>query len=260
MRKRQFLVDSLKVSITDNSTTMGEMAAKTFLHAVQSSLQIKPEITVMFAAAPSQDSTLIALLQESSIQWERIHAVHMDEYVGLSAKDPRSFRHYLQEHIFKHKPFKSIDLISGEKKDAHEESNRYSRLLTTRGIDIVLLGIGENGHIAFNDPPDARFNDSSIVRVVQLSEASRNQQVHDGCFNSLNEVPRFAITVTIPTILSAKTLICVVPGERKAMAVQSTLEGTIDVNCPASILRTHDDASLFIDSSSASLLGRGIGD
>jgi glucosamine-6-phosphate deaminase len=260
MNHKQFMVDKLKVSISNDVITMGRMAAKTFSQAVQSLLLIKPEITVMFAAAPSQDSTLQALLQESSIPWERIHAVHMDEYVGLSYEDHRSFRHYLQERILKQLPFKSINLITGENPDAQDEAKRYSQILLSLGIDIVVLGVGENGHIAFNDPPDARFDDPSWVRVVQLSEASRKQQVHDGCFDVLEKVPRHAITVTIPAILSAQKLICVVPGSRKAKAIQTALEGPINEGCPASILRTHKDSSLFIDSSSAALLRKGFGD
>ena len=257
MSGKQFIIDKLKVTIADDSRTLGQRASEAIARDIISLLAHKPEITIMFAAAPSQNTTLEALLQDSTIPWQRVHALHMDEYVGLPSDDPRSFRYYLHEHLFQHASFKSLNLIGGELPDARKEATRYAQLIKSQGLDLVLLGIGENGHIAFNDPPEARFDDSELVRVVKLSEASRIQQVHDGCFESLEKVPQHAITVTIPAIMSAKTLHCVVPGNLKAKAVQSTLEGNLTEDCPASILRTHSDASLYIDLSSASLLHKG---
>jgi glucosamine-6-phosphate deaminase len=151
---------------------------------------------------------------------------------------------------------RAVHLINGQAADPQQECERYGALLSQRPIDLVCLGIGENGHLAFNDPPVADFSDPALVKVVELDEMCRLQQVHDGAFRSVEEVPRSALTLTIPALMSAGCLSAAVPGPAKAEAVRNALEGPLETRCPASILRTHPNAALFLDTASASLLGR----
>ena len=173
----------------------------------------------------------------------------MDEYIGLSSESPESFANYLNQHIFKKVPFKKVHLINGVNQ-LDKELERYTNLLSAAPIDIICLGIGENGHIAFNDPDVADFNDPKIVKAVTLDQQCRQQQVNDGCFTALNEVPKKAITLTIPTLMSANFLFCVVPGDSKREAVKNALFGPIGTACPASILRTHPSCKFFLDTES----------
>lgn len=207
----------------------------------------------MFAAAPSQDTTLASLVEED-VPWDKIIAFHMDEYIGITDDKPQSFRNYLKRSIFSKIPLKQVNYIKGDAKDPEEESIAYGKLLEEEPLDLIVLGVGENGHIAFNDPPKARFDDELPVRIIRLSEKSRIQQVNDGCFPKLEDVPYNAITVTIPVFLKATLLHCVVPNDRKAKAIKMMIEGPISESCPASILRTHNKAILYLDKESASLL------
>jgi glucosamine-6-phosphate deaminase len=178
----------------------------------------------------------------------------MDEYVGLRAERPQSFRHYLHTHLLEHidEP-QAVHLIQAEKDPVHECA-RYSKLLAEKPIDLVCMGIGENGHLAFNDPPVADFHDPQLVKIVELDESCRQQQVNDGCFPSIDAVPAHAITLTVPALVGARQVCCCTPGERKAKAVRDTLLGPITRECPASILREHAHAILHLDTASASLL------
>jgi len=247
-------VDLLTVNIASDTQAMGRIAAQKIAADIKAIAKKKPFVRMMFAAAPSQDTTLEALQKMNDIPWSQIIAFHMDEYVGIEKSQPQSFRNYLSKQLFDNKPFKEIHLIAGDAKDPQCEADRYEHLLREEPLDIVVLGIGENGHIAFNDPPDADFEDERFVRIITLSEKSRIQQVHDGCFEKLDSVPKTAITVTIPAFLNANILHCVVPNERKAEAVKQTLHGSISPSCPASVLRRHPQASLYLDTLSASLL------
>ncbi|MBO6001747.1 MAG: 6-phosphogluconolactonase, partial [Spirochaetales bacterium] len=188
--------------------------------------------------------------------WTRVNAFHMDEYVGISIDKPQSFRNYLNTHIFSRKPFKSVNLINADGPDAEKTASDYAKLLKSKGLDLIVLGIGETGHIAFNDPPDARFDEPKLAKVIELGEVSRMQQVHDGCFKTIDEVPKQAITVTIPAFVSASCLHCVVPGPTKSKAVKATLEGPVSEACPASVLRNHPNAHLYLDNDSAALLSK----
>lgn len=251
---RDLKFDKLSVRIFDTSEAMGNGAADSIAKDIRRIATEKGFVRMMFAAAPSQDTTLRALTGMSDIPWDKVVAFHMDEYVGISETCPQSFRNYLYKHVFSLIGCSSVHYIEGDAPDTALEVERYERLLREAPLDIVVLGIGENGHIAFNDPPEADFDDFRYVRIVKLSEKSRIQQVHDGCFEELCEVPRDAITVTIPAFRSAKILHCVVPNSRKARAVKQALIGPVDASCPASILRTHSDATLFLDSGSFSLM------
>ena len=209
---------------------------------------------MIFAAAPSQNEVLASLCEYNDIPWERVNAFHMDEYIGLDKDAKQGFGNFLKEHIFSKLNFKSVSYIYGQATDYDEECKRYTTLLKENKPDIVVMGIGENGHIAFNDPPVADFNDSKVVKVVELDEVCRNQQVHDGCFNSLSEVPKYAFSLTVPALMNGLYLFCIVPSETKAQAVYKTICGNIDTLCPASILRKHDNAILYLDNNSSKLL------
>ena len=246
--------DRLTVKIYPSRDEMGSAAAKEIKEGIVSLLKEKREINMIFAAAPSQNEVLASLCADGDIEWGRINAFHMDEYIGLSADAPQAFGNFMRRHLFGLVPFKSVNYIDVTAVDPHAESERYSALLEKYPPDIVVMGIGENGHIAFNDPPVADFNDKVKVKAVELDSICRNQQVNDGCFERLSDVPTHALTLTIPTLVSATRLFCIVPAKTKAAAVRETLMGRIDEHCPASILRTHGNATLYLDPDSASLI------
>lgn len=250
----RFKKDKLNVVIADTAQEMGKIAAEAIASDLRNIVKEKGYARVMFAAAPSQDTTLAALIEKKDIPWDKIIAFHMDEYIGITDDKPQSFRNYLKRSIFSKVPLQQINYIKGDAKDPEEESLEYGELLEKEPLDLIVLGVGENGHIAFNDPPEARFDDEQPVRIIKLSSKSRKQQVNDGCFSKLDDVPSTAITVTIPVFLKASYLHCVVPNSRKAEAIKMVVEGPISESCPASVLRTHDKAILYLDKESASLL------
>lgn len=252
--KRDYFVDKLRVKIFENRTLMGEDAAKDIKDKIKELLSKKAEINMIFAAAPSQNDVLASLVADKSIEWNRVNAYHMDEYIGLDKDAPQGFGNFLKEHIFGLVPFKSVNYIDISAVDPEREADRYAMLLAENPTDIVVMGIGENGHIAFNDPPVADFNDNRLVKPVKLDEICRNQQVNDGCFKHIDEVPTHAMTLTVPALMSAPYQFCIVPAPTKAKAVYETLNGNIDEHCPASILRTKENAVLYLDADSAKLL------
>lgn len=247
------MAGKLPVRIYDTRRNMGEAAAADVAACIRKLLAVKQEIYMIFAAAPSQNEFLAALAAAPGIEWGRIHALHMDEYVGLPADAPQGFGNFLRAAIFDKVPFASVDYI-GTESDPEETCRRYAALLQGIQVDIVCMGIGENGHIAFNDPPVADFNDPLTVKKVALDETCRLQQVHDGCFARIEEVPRYAVTLTVPTMFHARYIFCIVPAPTKANAVRATVCGPISEQCPASILRTHEHAILYTDSDSAAAL------
>lgn len=249
-----FKKDKLTVNVYDSRSEMGKAAAKDIKDRIVDLLKNKNEINMIFAAAPSQNEVLAALAEDKEIEWGRINAYHMDEYIGLPAKAPQAFGNFLRDHLFGLVPFKSVNYIDITATDPEKESERYGKLLSDNPTDIVVMGIGENGHIAFNDPPVADFCDKFKVKPVKLDEVCRNQQVNDGCFEKLSDVPTHALTLTVPTLVSAPYLFCIVPAKTKAWAVKETLNGTVDEHCPATVLRTHESAVLYLDPDSASML------
>ena len=251
---KAFEKDKLKVEIYDTRAEMGNAAARDIKAKIAQLLAEKREINMIFAAAPSQNEVLAALADDGQIEWNRVNAYHMDEYIGLSADAPQGFGNFLKAHIFGRAPFKSVHYIDCTASDPEKEAARYEKLLGDNPPDVVVMGIGENGHIAFNDPPVADFKDARGAKVVKLDEVCRNQQVHDGCFARLEEVPKYAITLTVPTLVSAPWLFCIVPAKTKANAVKECLTGEIGEHCPASILRLQENAVLYLDKDSASLL------
>ena len=251
---KTFLKDKLTVEIFETRKQMGEKAANDIAKKFNELIDIKGEINVIWAAAPSQNDVLKALTLNKDIKWNKINAFHMDEYIGLSKDAPQGFGNFLKDHIFGLVPFKSVNYIDVSATDAEKEADRYAEVLSKQKIDVVVLGIGENGHIAFNDPPVADFNDKKAVKPVKLDEVCRQQQVNDGCFKSINDVPTHAITLTVPTLFNADYLFCIVPAPTKANAVYETINGTIDEHCPATVLRLHDNAKLYLDNESSKLL------
>lgn len=249
---KEFYKDKLRVLVASGRDAMGIAAAADIRAAILALLSQKDRVRVIFAAAPSQNEVLAHLAAYSDIDWSRIDGFHMDEYVGLPEElADQSFGSYLKEHIFGKVPFGSVNLIDATAADKKAECARYARLLAEKPVDIVVLGIGENGHIAFNDPPVADFQDPESVKIVELDDKCRNQQVHDGCFSALALVPTHAITLTCTALTAGAKMFCVVPGPTKAWAVRQTLEGEIGEHCPASILRRHCGAVLYLDRDSA---------
>ena len=246
--------DNLVVEIYENRTLMGEAAARDIKAKIAELLSQKQEINMIFAAAPSQNDVLKSLVEDKGIEWNRVNAYHMDEYIGLDKDAPQGFGNFLKNHIFGLVPFKSVNYIDITATDPEKEAERYGKLLEENPTDIVIMGIGENGHIAFNDPPVADFKDKRTVKPVKLDEVCRQQQVNDGCFESIDKVPTHAMTLTVPTLVRAPYLFCIVPASTKAKAVYETLNGSIDEHCPASVLRTHDNAKLYLDDQSSKLL------
>lgn len=248
---RNFKKDNLEVFIYPDRDALGFNAAENVSKKIEEILKKKSEIRIVFAAAPSQNEFLKYLLQKENIDWSKITAFHMDEYIGLREDSDQLFSKYLKDHFFDKIKFKKINYINPQNENVISECKRYSDLISENPIDIVFMGIGENGHIAFNDPPVADFDDPEIVKIVELDEACKQQQVNDGCFKNINEVPKQAFTLTIPALMSAEFLSVVVPGKNKAEAVKKTLTGKIIEDCPASILRKHENAILYLDPDSA---------
>lgn len=246
---KQMTSGKLIVKIYPSRKEMGAGAAVEAAAAIRQVIESKGSCNIIFAAAPSQNEFLASLIQQE-INWNLCNAFHMDEYIGLSPEAPQGFGNFLKRAIFDKVPFQNIYLISdyGSSTTAAE---KYSELLKENPPDVVCMGIGENGHIAFNDPHVAHFDDAELIKVVELDEKCRLQQVNDGCFASLSEVPTHALTLTIPVLTSVKHLFCMVPGELKAEAVKATVTGEIREMLPASILRIHNNATLYLDIDSA---------
>lgn len=247
---RQFKKDKLNVKVMKNRTEMGKVAAADIRECMLYLLSKKEEINMIFAAAPSQNDVLASLVEYTDIPWERVNGFHMDEYIGLPKNAPQAFGNFLVEHIFSKVPFKSVNLIDSSL-TKEEAIASYTALLKKYPTDIVVMGIGENGHIAFNDPPVADFNDAMTVKAVELDLICRNQQVHDGCFEKLSDVPTHALTLTCPTLASAPYQFCVVPAPTKAEAAYHMLNDEISEKCPATVLRRCDAATLYLDGDSS---------
>ncbi len=249
-------VGSLNVKGFPTRNTMGNAAAAAVAERLKQLLNEQEQVNVVFAAAPSQNEFIASLIQTEGIDWQRVNAFHMDEYIGLPAHAPQRFGNFLKEGIFSKIPLGSIHYLDGSNPDPEAEATRYAELLARYPLDIVCMGIGENSHIAFNDPHVADFEDKYDVKIVDLDMACRQQQVNDGCFAVLDEVPTHALTLTIPAMMAARYIYCMVPGLNKAVAVKHTLTSDITPQYPSTILRKHPNAELYIDADSASLLDK----
>jgi glucosamine-6-phosphate deaminase len=247
-----FSAGLLKGWINNSRESLGSIAASEVVRYIEEVALRQREVRIVFAAAPSQNEFL-AKLVTYDLPWHHIEAFHMDEYIGLPPGAPQLFRSYLTRHLFDHVRCPRVHFMNSAARDPEQECDRYARLVSERPIDLVCMGIGENGHIAFNDPPVADFHDTRVVKVVELDAACRQQQVNDGCFAAIEEVPTHAMTMTVPALMSGRRLSIVVPGELKAEAVRKTLQDEISTACPATIVRTHGDATLYLDTHSAQL-------
>ncbi|WP_198680007.1 6-phosphogluconolactonase [Aureibaculum luteum] len=234
------------IHVFPNKTATGVAAGKAIETCIVKLQSTQTSVRIIFAAAPSQDSMLAYITNSKLIDWNKVTAFNMDEYIGLEPDSPELFSSYLNKNLFSKISVKNKNTINVHN-GISNELKRYTDLLLDASIDIVCLGIGENGHIAFNDPPVADFNDSETIKVVKLDRACRVQQVNDGCFDSIQSVPEKAITLTIPTLLKGKHLFCVVNGLNKSNAVKDTLTGPITTSCPASILTTHANCKFYFD-------------
>ena len=228
---------------------MGDAAARDVADALRDALTRQHDVRMVFAAAPSQAQMLAALCSAPGIDWTRVTVFHMDEYIGLSPEAPERFAKWLDDNLFERLPFAQVHRLVPEP-DPAAAAETYARLLAAAPIDFVCLGIGVNGHIAFNDPPVADFADPLDVKVVTLDDQCRQQQVDDDCFARFDDVPERAITLTVPRLMRAGRLFCVVPGQLKQDAVRAALYGPIGTECPASILREHPNCSLYLDAES----------
>ncbi|HTK21367.1 MAG TPA: glucosamine-6-phosphate deaminase [Mucilaginibacter sp.] len=251
---RELKIDELEVKVFESRAKMGEAAASAVGEQIVKLLSQQEYVNIVFASAPSQNEFLAALIKQTGIDWKRVNAFHVDEYIGLPENAPQKFGSFLNEKIFKHLPFHELNYINGSAPDSFAECGRYAELLQQYPSDIVCLGIGENGHLAFNDPHVADLNDPVRVKIVDLDFECRRQQVTDGTFETLNSVPKLAITLTIPALMAGKYTYGIVPGKNKTIAVYNTLYRKISEQCPASVLRTHADAVLFLDADSAALI------
>ncbi len=240
-------VDMLGVSVFKNRNELGMSAAHYVREKILEVLTQKNEVRIIFAAAASQREFLSELLSFNDIAWEKVTAFQMDEYHTLPKSAPQRFGNFLNSVFYRFKTFKDVHYMNDNLKE-------YESLITNAPIDIVCLGIGENGHLAFNDPPVADFQDPKVIKEVELDSTCRQQQVNDGEFESIEKVPEKAVTLTIPTLMKGNFLSVVVPGATKAEAVKDTLFGEISTTCPASLLRTHPNAELFLDPESSKLI------
>ncbi|MGV3763577.1 glucosamine-6-phosphate deaminase [Parapedobacter sp.] len=247
-------VDSLVVKQFGNRVEMGKAAARDVTGKLLDLLAVQSTVNVVFAAAPSQNEFLEALVSGGDVDWTRVNAFHMDEYIGLPSNASQRFGKFLENRLFSKLHFRSVNYLDGNATHIADECQRYAHLLQEHPIDIVCMGIGENCHIAFNDPHVADFADLMWVKMVDLDSTCRQQQVNDGCFDTLLDVPTHALTLTIPALMAADYIFCMVPGLNKADAVHHTLLGNITPLYPSTILRLHRDAVLYTDEASASKL------
>ena len=246
-----FKVEKLQVAVYPDRRSAGRQAALVVRDRMVNLMSRQTEVRMIFAAGPSQNEFLDELSAVNGVDWSKVVAFHMDEYVGLKMDSNELWGKFMRDKLFGKLNFKETFYLNSEPKSPEEECNRYAALINDGPIDIVCMGIGENGHIAFNDPGVADFKDPRTVKLVDLDAACRQQQVHDGCFASLEQVPKQALSLTIPPMFSAHFLSIVVPGPTKSRAVRDSLKGEVSTRCPASILRRHSDAIMFLDVHSA---------
>jgi glucosamine-6-phosphate deaminase len=252
--QKRWLVDQLPVELYVSNEALGQAAASKAQHIINEAINRKGFANLILATGNSQLTFLKALRSLEGIDWQKVRIFHMDEYIGINPSHPASFPLFLENHFLQFTKPGHFHPIPSEHLDVNNACHAYEALIRQHPADLVAMGWGENGHIAFNDPPDAHFDDPNWVKVVDLAEESRLQQVGEGHFTSLNEVPKQAITLTIPALLAPVHILCIVPEARKASAVKVCLSEPVEESRPGSILRTISHATLLLDKDSASLL------
>jgi len=252
--QKRWLIDQLPVELYASNEELGQAAAKKAQQILSEAIDKKGFANLILATGNSQLTFLKALRSLEGIDWKKVRIFHMDEYIGINPSHPASFPLFLENHFLQFTKPGHFHPIPSETSDVDSACKAYEALIRQHPADLVAMGWGENGHIAFNDPPDAHFDDPHWVKVVELAEESRLQQVGEGHFTSLDEVPKQAITLTIPALLAPVHILCIVPEARKASAVKACLSEPVDESRPGSILRTISHATLLLDQDSASLL------
>lgn len=245
-----------RIAVGDTAAAAGEQAARAVMTAINDAVRAQGFARVLFASAPSQ-LPMIEALKNLDVPWSRVTALHVDEYVGIARSAPQGFGRWLRDHLFDDVKPGTVELMRPDV-DPNVECKRYADILATGSIDACCLGIGVNGHLAFNEPYQWSIDDPELVRVVQLDATSRQQQVDDGCFSSIAEVPTSAITLTMRALLAARHLIVTVPGSHKAEAVAGCVSGAITSAVPASALRDHASAVLYLDRDAAASIPPGV--
>ena len=251
---QKYKADTLKITVCQSAEELAIVAAADAQKFLRAALSVKGKAAAVLATGNSQILFLEHLTAATGIDWSRVTLFHMDEYLGIPADHSASFRRYLKERVEDKVHPRAFHYLKGDALEPILECLRYEALLTTTGVDLVCMGIGENGHLAFNDPPVANFKDEEGVKIVKLDEACRKQQVGEGHFPSLDAVPQYALTLTIPQLMKADRVQCVVPEKRKAEAVKATILGPIATDCPASLLRKQKHATLYLDTDAGSLV------
>ncbi|MGH9624151.1 MAG: glucosamine-6-phosphate deaminase [Bryobacteraceae bacterium] len=244
----------MMVEIFPDGQSLGAAAAAKAASLIREAVQVRGEARILVATGNSQLQFIGSLAETQGINWSAVTIFHLDEYAGIAADHPASFRLWVKTRLVDRVHPRVVHYLRGDARNLQEEVNRYAKLIEEAPIDIAFAGFGENGHIAFNDPPVADFSDPVSVKLVTLEDASRRQQVGEGHFPDLDSVPRQALTLTCPAILRAQSWVCCVPELRKAKAVQCALEGPVSTACPASLIQKHPRAYLYLDKGSASLL------
>jgi glucosamine-6-phosphate deaminase len=254
MEVKQFKVGTMKLEIHASKKAAGSAAARAAAETLKELEEARKEIGVIFATGASQLEMLHALTSLPDLPWKKVHGFHLDEYLGIDENHPASFRRYLRENLTERVPMGEFYAIDGSSSDSDLVRQKYVQELNAADPQLCLLGIGENGHLAFNDPSEANFSDPDAMKVVTLDTACRQQQLAEGWFGKFEDVPEQALTLTIPTMLKVPKLIVSVPGIRKAQSVRRTLGDPISTACPATILRLHPDVTIYLDQESASAL------
>ena len=254
VHERRFKMDELDVVVHADQAALAAAAAEQAATELRRTVRARGVAHAMFATGNSQLAFVDTLVRLPDVPWAEVVVFHMDEYVGVDGRHPAGFRRWIRERIAERAHPMVVHYLDGTAPDPQAECDRYAGLLATHPLDLCCLGIGENGHLAFNDPPVADFEDPRDVKIVELDRACREQQVGEGHFPSLEKVPATAMTVTVPALLRARRVIAVVPEERKAPAVRAALTGPVTTSCPASALRTAAGTTLHLDPGSAALL------
>jgi len=251
---KTFEADSLPVRVYAGQTELSQDVARIAQRYLKDTLATRGSAAAILATGNSQIKFLEELIRLGGVDWSKITLFHMDEYLGISANHKASFRRYMRERVESRVKPRAFHYLEGDALMPIDECERYTKLLQAQPIDLCCLGVGENGHIAFNDPPVANFTDKRSVNIVALDEKCRLQQVGEGHFTGMDAVPQYALTLTIPMLCSAKKMLCIAPEKRKAQAIKDALQGPISTACPASILRRQAHCTLFLDQDSTSLL------
>ena len=251
---KTFQVDSLAVRVYASQADLSKDVARITDAYLCETIASEGSAAAIMATGNSQIKFLEELIRLGGVDWSKVTLFHMDEYLGISADHKASFRRYMRERVESRVKPRAFHYLEGDALLPLDECDRYTRLLQAQPIDLCCLGVGENGHLAFNDPPIANFEDKRVVTIGKLDDACRMQQVGEGHFANMDAVPPYALTLTIPALCSAKKMLCIAPETRKARVIKAALQGPITSSCPASILRRQPHATLFLDADSASLL------